>query len=144
MPQTSNRIKRSAENLNDTDDRETSQSHQPVLSTEHLSYGCKISPMTVNFTELGWSDWIISPETYNAGHCQGICDFPMTKEAQNPTNHALVLSLMSMKDTETIEVKPPCCSPSKYKPLNVLYYNIDDIVVFKSYPEMQATECGCR
>ena len=99
--------------------------------------------MTVNFTEIGWSSWIVGPLVYDAGNCVGQCDFPMLPE-DNPTNHAVVLSSMTSISNYPVDMRMPCCSPSSYKSLNILHYDADDFVVLKTFDKMIALNCGCR
>lgn len=44
--------------------------------------GCTVRQMTVNFAELGWGEWIISPDKFDANYCTGSCRFPLTKVKQ--------------------------------------------------------------
>ncbi|PSN38072.1 hypothetical protein C0J52_27011 [Blattella germanica] len=40
---------------------------------------CRRHKLEVNFADIGWSDWIISPQTFEAHYCAGACPFPLTK-----------------------------------------------------------------
>ena len=40
---------------------------------------CRRHKLEVNFADIGWSDWIISPQTFEAFYCAGACPFPLTK-----------------------------------------------------------------
>ncbi|KAJ9600765.1 hypothetical protein L9F63_001080, partial [Diploptera punctata] len=40
---------------------------------------CRRHKLEVNFADIGWSDWIISPQTFEAFYCAGTCPFPLTK-----------------------------------------------------------------
>ncbi|KFW81240.1 Bone morphogenetic protein 2-B, partial [Manacus vitellinus] len=55
---------------------------------------CQRHPLSVDFEEIGWSGWIISPRGYNAFHCKGSCPFPLG-ENMRPTNHATVQSIIN-------------------------------------------------
>ncbi|KAG8276971.1 hypothetical protein J6590_052889 [Homalodisca vitripennis] len=39
---------------------------------------CAVRKLTLDFSEIGWSDWIISPQTFDANYCSGSC-YPLTK-----------------------------------------------------------------
>ncbi|KAK1881178.1 Bone morphogenetic protein 2-B [Dissostichus eleginoides] len=54
---------------------------------------CQRVPLFVDFEEIGWSGWIISPRGYNAYHCKGSCPFPLGGSLK-ATNHATVRSIM--------------------------------------------------
>ncbi|XP_009579490.1 PREDICTED: bone morphogenetic protein 2-like, partial [Fulmarus glacialis] len=82
---------------------------------------CQRHPLSVDFEEIGWSGWIISPRGYNAYHCKGSCPFPLG-ENMRPTNHATVQSIINaLKLSEG--VSSPCCVPDKLYSINLLYFD---------------------
>ncbi|XP_073450142.1 bone morphogenetic protein 2-like [Aquarana catesbeiana] len=103
---------------------------------------CQRHPLYVDFEEIGWSGWIISPRGYNAYHCKGLCAFPLG-ENMRPTNHATVQSIINaLKLTQG--VNSPCCVPDKLFSINLLYFDDDENVVLKQYDDMVAGSCGCH
>ncbi|NWZ85728.1 BMP2 protein, partial [Poecile atricapillus] len=103
---------------------------------------CQRYPLSVDFEEIGWSGWIISPRGYNAFHCKGSCPFPLG-ENMRPTNHATVQSIINaLKLSEG--VSSPCCVPDKLYSINLLYFDDDENVVLKQYNDMVAGSCGCH
>ncbi|GBM86232.1 hypothetical protein AVEN_143876-1 [Araneus ventricosus] len=40
---------------------------------------CQKRKMVVSFSEIGWGDWIISPKTFDASYCSGVCPQPLKK-----------------------------------------------------------------
>ncbi|XP_042685296.1 bone morphogenetic protein 2-like isoform X1 [Centrocercus urophasianus] len=103
---------------------------------------CQRHPLSVDFEEIGWSGWIISPRGYNAYHCRGSCPFPLG-ENMRPTNHATVQSIINaLKLSEG--VSSPCCVPDKLYSINLLYFDDDENVVLKQYDDMVAGSCGCH
>ncbi|NXY79273.1 BMP2B protein, partial [Glareola pratincola] len=103
---------------------------------------CQRHPLSVDFEEIGWSGWIISPRGYNAYHCKGSCPFPLG-ENMRPTNHATVQSIINaLKLSEG--VSSPCCVPDKLYSINLLYFDDDENVVLKQYDDMVAGSCGCH
>jgi hypothetical protein len=40
---------------------------------------CRRHKLEVNFADIGWSHWIISPQTFEAHYCAGSCPYPLTK-----------------------------------------------------------------
>ncbi len=40
---------------------------------------CGKQKLVVDFADIGWSDWIISPKSFEAHYCAGQCPFPLTK-----------------------------------------------------------------
>lgn len=40
---------------------------------------CSRRYMKVDFADIGWSEWVISPKSFDAYYCAGGCEFPMPK-----------------------------------------------------------------
>ncbi|GCC29327.1 anti-dorsalizing morphogenic protein isoform X1 [Chiloscyllium punctatum] len=103
---------------------------------------CQRHPLYVDFEEIGWSGWIISPRGYNAYHCKGACFFPLGQNMR-PTNHATVQSIINALKLAN-DVASPCCIPDKLFSINLLYFDDDENVVLKQYDDMVAGSCGCH
>ncbi|CAG7729894.1 unnamed protein product [Allacma fusca] len=101
---------------------------------------CSRHKMFVDFTDVGWNDWIVAPPGYHAFHCTGECPFPMA-EHLNATNHAVIQALVNSMNPQM--VPPPCCVPTKYSSLSLLYTDSSDKIVLKNYNEMVVDACGC-
>ncbi|CAL8072376.1 unnamed protein product [Orchesella dallaii] len=102
---------------------------------------CSKKPMFVDFTDVGWNDWIVAPPGYQAFFCSGECPFPMA-EHLNATNHAVIQALINSMNPAL--VPPPCCVPNKYSSLSLLYTDSSDRIVLKNYNEMVVDSCGCN
>ncbi|KAG8454699.1 hypothetical protein GDO86_001064 [Hymenochirus boettgeri] len=109
---------------------------------EDGQHPCQRHPLYVDFEEIGWSGWIISPRGYNAYHCKGSCPFPLGQNMR-PTNHATVQSIINALKL-TKGVNSPCCVPDKLFSINLLYFDDDENVVLKQYDDMVAGSCGCH
>lgn len=105
-------------------------------------FGCTRHEMYVDFEQIGWSSWIISPKGYNAYHCKGQCYFPLGQN-QWPTNHATVQSIVNELSL-TAGVGAPCCVPNKLYSISLLYFDENENVVLKQYDDMVAASCGCH
>lgn len=103
---------------------------------------CSRYDMFVNFEEIGWSGWIISPKRYNAYHCSGECPFPLGQN-QKPTNHATVQSIVHALHVGK-DVSTPCCVPNKLYSFSLLYFDDEENVILKQYDDMVAATCGCH
>ncbi|XP_069790782.1 growth/differentiation factor 8 [Narcine bancroftii] len=94
---------------------------------------CCRYPLTVDFEAFGW-DWIIAPKRYKANYCSGQCEymflqkFPHTHLVQqaNPRGSA-----------------GPCCTPTKMSPINMLYFNGREQIIYGKIPAMVVDRCGC-
>ncbi|XP_054268879.1 bone morphogenetic protein 3-like [Macrosteles quadrilineatus] len=112
--------------------------------------GCQVRKMTVNFSEIGWGEWIISPRKFEANYCTGSCRFPLTeendatsKEALKPSNHATLQSLVHALGADP-RVPAPACVPHRLSPVTLLYFDHTLNVVLKNYPSMVVESCACR
>ncbi|XP_066433193.1 growth/differentiation factor 8-like [Eleutherodactylus coqui] len=89
--------------------------------------------LTVDFEAFGW-DWIIAPKRYKANYCSGECGvvflqkYPHTHLVQqaNPRGSA-----------------GPCCTPTKMSPINMLYFNENEQIIYGKIPAMVVDRCGC-
>ncbi|XP_028851876.1 bone morphogenetic protein 3 [Denticeps clupeoides] len=103
---------------------------------------CARRYLKVDFADIGWSEWIISPKSFDAYFCSGSCQFPMPKSLK-PSNHATIQSIV-----RAVGVVPgipePCCVPEKMSSLSILFFDEDKNVVLKVYPNMTVESCACR
>lgn len=102
---------------------------------------CRRHPMYVDFTDVGWSDWIVAPPGYDAYYCHGECNFPLA-EHMNTTNHAIVQTLANSVNAQ--QVPKACCVPTQLTSISMLYLDEENKVVLKNYKEMAIVGCGCR
>ncbi|KAJ8922703.1 hypothetical protein NQ315_007737 [Exocentrus adspersus] len=102
---------------------------------------CSRHKMYVDFSEVGWSDWIVAPPGYDAYHCHGECNFPLADHL-NTTNHAIVQTLMN--SVSPAKVPKTCCVPTQLNSISMLYLDDENKVVLKNYKEMVVIGCGCR
>ena len=55
----------------------------------------------MSFQDLGWEEWIIAPDDYQAFYCHGECSFPLNTH-MNATNHAIVQTLVHLMNPSTV------------------------------------------
>ncbi|XP_018429791.1 PREDICTED: bone morphogenetic protein 2-A-like [Nanorana parkeri] len=103
---------------------------------------CERKHLYVDFEDIGWAGWIISPKGYNAYHCKGTCLFPMG-QGLGATNHATVQSIVHALKLNQ-DIGTPCCVPDRLNSINLLYFDDEENVVLKQYDDMVATSCGCH
>nr|XP_020441662.1 bone morphogenetic protein 2-like isoform X1 [Monopterus albus] len=125
------------------DHRRRKRRASPSFSPHDRSQSCQRVPLFVDFEEIGWSGWIISPRGYNAYHCKGSCPFPLAGSLR-ATNHATVRSIMHALKLSSDEVGAPCCVPDRLQPISLLYFDDEENVVLKQYDDMVALSCGCH
>lgn len=102
---------------------------------------CQRKPLYVDFTNVGWTDWIVAPPGYEAYYCQGECHYPHA-DHMNSTNHAVVQALIH---TMAPRMAPKvCCVPTQLNPISMLYLDDQNKVVLKNYQDMTVVGCGCR
>ncbi|XP_049710897.1 growth/differentiation factor 10 [Elephas maximus indicus] len=103
---------------------------------------CSRRYLKVDFADIGWNEWIISPKSFDAYYCAGACEFPMPKIVR-PSNHATIQSIV-----RAVGIVPgipePCCIPDKMNSLGVLFLDENQNVVLKVYPNMSVETCACR
>lgn len=102
---------------------------------------CRRHSLRIEFSHVGWNDWIVAPPSYEAYYCHGTCPFPMPDHL-NSTNHAIVQSLVNSMSART--VPGACCVPTDLSPVSLLYVDAFERVVLKNYQDMVVEGCGCR
>jgi len=99
---------------------------------------CNKKSLSINFDDVGWTNWIIAPQSYFANFCSGDCTYPMN-DVQNATNHAIIQSIFHSVGRV---VPRSCCAPTKLGRMAILY-QLDGIVQMKVYEDMIVESCGC-
>lgn len=102
---------------------------------------CQRRPLYVDFSDVGWSDWIVAPPGYEAYYCHGECTFPIADHL-NTTNHAIVQTLVNSLYPSL--APKACCVPTQLASICMLYLDDQNKVVLKNYQDMQVIGCGCR
>lgn len=102
---------------------------------------CQRHRLYVDFRDVGWNDWIVAPDGYEAFFCAGVCPSPLSHH-YNVTNHAIVQTMIHDMDRRL--AGPACCVPTDLSPMSMLYVDENKKVVLKSYQEMVVNGCGCH
>lgn len=118
---------------------ETSQLRENV--SDYLLHPCRLYTHTITFEELGWSEWVISPQSYEANFCAGKCEFPLTA-GHNTTKHSFIQSIAHVNNPDYIP--PPCCVPTELRSVAVIYREGPETFTLQNWSDMRATACGCR
>ncbi len=94
---------------------------------------CCRYPLTVDFEDFGW-DWIIAPKRYKANYCSGECDYMYLQKYP----HTHLVNKANPRGTAG-----PCCTPTKMSPINMLYFNGKEQIIYGKIPSMVVDRCGC-
>lgn len=94
---------------------------------------CCRYPLTVDFEAFGW-DWIIAPKRYKANYCSGECEFLFLQKYP----HTHLVHQANPKGSAG-----PCCTPTKMSPINMLYFNGKEQIIYGKIPGMVVDRCGC-
>ncbi|KAL7372663.1 hypothetical protein ABVT39_020273 [Epinephelus coioides] len=103
---------------------------------------CSRRYLRVDFADIGWSEWVLAPKSFDAYYCAGACGFPIPKVVR-PSNHATIQSIVRAVGIVP-GVPEPCCVPEKMSPLSVLFLDTSRNMVLKVYPGMSVDTCACR
>ncbi|XP_061088336.1 growth/differentiation factor 10-like [Conger conger] len=103
---------------------------------------CARRYLKVDFADVGWSEWIIAPKSFDAFYCSGTCGFPLPKILR-PSNHATIQSIVKAVGI-TPGIPEPCCVPDKMSSQSVLFLDEAKNMVLKIYPNMSVQTCACR
>ncbi|KAG8452529.1 hypothetical protein GDO86_004348 [Hymenochirus boettgeri] len=96
----------------------------------------------IDFKEIGWSDWIISPEGYYMNFCEGRCPVHLARvPGIAASSHTAILSLIKANNLYTSFSS--CCVPTKRRPLSLLFFDLYNSIVKTDIPDMIVESCGC-
>ncbi|XP_078405246.1 bone morphogenetic protein 2 [Cetorhinus maximus] len=98
---------------------------------------CCRRSLHVSFEEIGWSDWIRAPLSYNAFYCDGTCP----QKYKLATMHTLIKSKMNHLSNGAIPA--PCCVPASYEPLTLLHFNSNNKLTLTAFDDMVVSRCHC-
>ncbi|XP_067123839.1 inhibin beta B chain-like [Centruroides vittatus] len=109
--------------------------------TESSTYCCR-EKFIISFSEIGWNDWILQPESYEANYCRGLCtdnrDVPSYFIA-NGTNEYI----KKMKVYHIITNMTMCCAPSQLSTQSLLILHENNTVAVNDIPNMTVDTCDC-
>lgn len=108
---------------------------------EDASVCCK-KDFYVKFRDIHWQDWIIAPEGYHMNYCMGQCPQHLSGSPGIASSfHATVFS--QLKANGIHSAVSSCCVPIQRRPLSMVYFNSQHIIVKMDVPDMIVESCGC-
>ncbi|NP_001164699.1 gdf2/myostatin-like protein precursor [Saccoglossus kowalevskii] len=117
--------------------RRDAADHSELCDVDDGRQRCCRFRLDVNFRDIKWGDWILSPKVYNAYYCNGGCPH-YHKPA---STYAIIKSLMHSEGVSP----PPCCTAKVLSPLTLLHY--DESIIPKltvtAFDDMVVEQCAC-
>ncbi|XP_019873441.1 inhibin beta chain [Aethina tumida] len=105
---------------------------------------CCRESLYISFAEIGWDNWIIKPEGYNAYFCKGSCISPAALTLSANAHNTVLRKLINGESRQRGN-RPeitPCCAATQYQQLQ-LVYKVNTTVSTKILPNMIVESCGC-
>ncbi|EDV22765.1 uncharacterized protein TRIADDRAFT_58663 [Trichoplax adhaerens] len=128
------RSKRSVNKRRDTNGR-------GYLPQDYSNSPCHREDLVVDFKDIGW-EWIISPRSFNAYQCVGVCKYPLGSNT-NATLHATLRAMMSYFGQNS-QPTLPCCTPDRLRSHTFLFYNANHEIQINEFDGMVVETCGCH
>ncbi|XP_055741349.1 bone morphogenetic protein 2-like [Salvelinus fontinalis] len=121
-------------------DKRQAAGHRKQRKKHQHKANCRRHALYVDFSDVGWNEWIVAPPGYHAFYCHGECPFPLADHL-NSTNHAIVQTLVNSVNSN---IPRACCVPTELSPISLLYLDEYEKVILKNYQDMVVEGCGCR
>jgi len=102
---------------------------------------CSLKPFIIDFSDFGWSEWVIQPQSYMANLCSGLCDEFL--QSSITTNHALLQNLLRRLGIRS-GLPSVCCTVEKYSPLVLFYKSSEHLYSIRLLSNMIIDSCHCR
>ncbi|GFY62741.1 TGF_BETA_2 domain-containing protein [Trichonephila inaurata madagascariensis] len=129
---------------------EAERKRRSITTNANKNCTCCLVDFYVSFKELDWP-WVVAPLGFNANMCYGKCNYQLNSY---PSHYHRMLSTILNNKTTSVENKEelwtPCCSPTKLKPLDMIYVasnstntNSSSSFIFHKIPDMITESCGC-
>ncbi|CAG9828238.1 unnamed protein product [Diabrotica balteata] len=106
---------------------------------------CCRESLYISFTEIGWDDWIIKPEGYNAYFCKGSCTTAAAMTLSASQHNSILQKVMKGHEKRRIagpEITP-CCAAKQFQPLQLVYMHSNKTLTTKLLSNMIVESCGC-
>ncbi|XP_055927667.1 inhibin beta B chain-like [Argiope bruennichi] len=112
-----------------------------AIDCEGESSSCCRKMVYISFKIIGWDDWIVQPEGYNANACIGSCKNRLDLTDKHHAHVILRLSKAGHNYSDIIDTVN--CSPKSYSPLSIIYTDDKGLKVITNLPDMSVSECAC-
>ncbi|XP_042231740.1 inhibin beta A chain-like [Homarus americanus] len=110
--------------------------------------GCCRASITVSVEEMGWDDWWVQPQSFTFYYCHGACQSTAASaNAEGISRYNNLLQMLVMRQapgSSLQESLAPCCAPTSYSSMRVLYRLSEERVVQRDIPNLLVESCGCN
>lgn len=97
---------------------------------------CCRNSIYISFEEIGWSDWVLAPEGFDAYFCKGGCP----RQFKIGSTFSGIKGLLHERNPN---IPAPVCAPAGYTSIEIMHLDVQGDVVVTMYPEMVVVKCRC-
>ena len=112
-----------------------------ALQCDKTTAQCCKQNLYISFEELGWEDWIIAPNGYQANYCKGSCSsIYRTLDSFNDFYSHVTEELRRLNLPGPVT---GCCAPTRLSSMSLIYLDEASNIIMREVPRMVVEECGC-
>ncbi|XP_059178531.1 inhibin beta A chain-like [Physella acuta] len=115
--------------------RKSRRKRQTTETACHRDLCCKHS-IYISFEEIGWSDWVLAPEGFDAYYCKGGCP----RQFKIGSTFSGIKGLLHERNPN---IPAPVCAPNGYTSIEIMHLDVEGEIVMTTYPEMVVAKCRC-
>ncbi|XP_017006835.2 growth/differentiation factor 8 [Drosophila takahashii] len=122
--------------------RRKSRQKRSINCSSGMTECCR-EHLYISFKDIGWSNWILQPEGYNAYFCRGSCS-SVASVTQAASHHSSIMKILSTSGANKSLELVPCCTAKQYSSLQLMVMDSKNTATMKTLPNMVVESCGCR
>ncbi|EDV57527.1 inhibin beta A chain [Drosophila erecta] len=122
--------------------RRKSRQKRSINCSSGMTECCR-EHLYISFRDIGWSNWILKPEGYNAYFCRGSCS-SVASVTQAASHHSSIMKILSTSGANKSLELVPCCTAKQYSSLQLVVMDSSNTATVKTLPNMVVESCGCR